>query len=144
MIVLGCEAANSVRSIENSLYFLSEKGLYKLIQNYYQDGLENVKRVDKNIIGMIPIDKDVSSLLYKGELILYLPNNTDFDAIRMYYDINLPEGLHPFVKDLFAVKPECLFMENGSLYSYQNLRFWKYDDKVTRILCQSQVSDPNC
>ena len=51
---IGCVAGNSVRSVENSLFFMSKQGLYRLYTNYYADGLENVSKVDVQIRGLIP------------------------------------------------------------------------------------------
>ena len=42
---IGCIAPNSVRSINNSLYFLSRQGLYQLVANNYTDGLEKCQKV---------------------------------------------------------------------------------------------------
>ena len=138
---IGCIAPKSIISLENTLYFMTQNGLYRLAQNYYLDGLENVYKADKKIPDLIPKDKDIESILYRDQYISYLPDNYDYDVIRMYYNIDLPEKLHPFVKDLFAVRPNNLFMENGDLFSLKYGCLYLYDDGYTDFMVIDAVDN---
>lgn len=53
---IGCNNANSIKQVQNSLYFLSDNGLYMLKQGYLGEGTENVEQID------LPIYKSYNSL----------------------------------------------------------------------------------
>jgi hypothetical protein len=138
---IGCIAPNSIVSIENSLYFLSQNGLYRLVQNYYQDGLENVAKADRLIPDLIPIDSDIQSLLYRDQYIMYLQDGYDFDTVRMYYNIDLADKQKPFVKDKFAIRPNNLFSDNGNLYSIKDGKIYIYDEGYTDFMPSDAISE---
>jgi hypothetical protein len=125
---IGCSAPETVVSIENTLYFLAVNGLYRLAQNYYQEGLENVYKMDKKIPNIIPKDDEVKALLYRDQYIMYLPQGYDYDTVRMYYNIDLVDKLKPFVKDKFTNRPTNLFEYNGNLYSINGGKLYLYDE----------------
>jgi hypothetical protein len=45
---IGCISPKSVKSINNTLIFLSNDGLYTIKQNFYMEGLENVEKVKRH------------------------------------------------------------------------------------------------
>ena len=124
---IGCIAGNAVRSVENSLFFMSKQGLYRLYTNYYADGLENVSKVDTQIRGLIPITEQMSSLLYNGQYLLFLKDHEDFDTIKYYFNIDLPNNKKPFAFDKYRIKPEILTTYNSDVYSLKNGNFYIYD-----------------
>lgn len=124
---IGCVAGNSVRSVENSLFFMSKQGLYRLYTNYYADGLENVSKVDVQIRGLIPITEQMSSLLYNGQYLLFLKDYEYFDTVKYYFNIDLPNNKKPFAFDKYKVKPEILTTYNGDIYSLKGGNFYIYD-----------------
>ena len=133
---IGAISANSIRAIDNSLYFLSEKGLYRLVLNYYVDGYENVQKVDDKLGNEIVIVRDVYSLLYNGQY-WSIYNNDDItpsnviDTIKYYYNIELSNKRHPFVFDIYAKKPDLLIPNNLFLLAIKDNRLYIFDDGYT-------------
>jgi len=124
---VGCISPNSVRAIENSLYFLSKKGLYRLVLNYYTETMENVQKADNKIKGEIEIFDDVDSLLYNGQYWL-LYQNGEYDTIKHYYDIELTNKRKPFTFDIYAQKPNIMFVNNLNLLAIRNGHLFVYDN----------------
>ena len=138
---IGCIAPDSIVSIENSLYFLSRYGLYKLYQTYYQEGFENVLRMDKNIINTIPIDEDIVAFLYNNQYIMFMPEGYDYDAIRMYYNIDLKDNQHPFVFDKYVERPELVSMNDGCLLGVKEGRIYAYDNGYSDFYPKSDITE---
>ncbi len=128
---IGCVAPYTVKSLENTLYFMSSRGLYRITQNYYLDGLENVDRADDNVLNLFPLDYELCSVIYKNQYITYLPSTYDYDAIKMYYNIDLPNKQHPFIKDVYTNRPDFVTMVNGIMYTLKNGMFYIYDSGYT-------------
>lgn len=123
---VGCISPNSVRAIENSLYFLSKQGLYRLVLNYYTESMENVQKADEKIRNEITIESDVDSVLYGGQYLL-LYQNGKYDTIKYYYDIELTSKRHPFTFDIYAQKPNIMFVNNLHLLAIRNSHLFVYD-----------------
>jgi len=128
---IGCISPLSVRPFNNTLVFLSRDGLYRIKQNYYLDGLENVEKIDKRIMGVIPDIGRFESMLYNEQYILYTRDSNKIDAVRYYYNINLGSGQSPFVTDKYAKQPHHLFFSDGIIYAIKDRKFWVYDQGYT-------------
>lgn len=130
---IGCLDAGSIRSFNNTLVFLTYDGLYRLKQNYYLEGLENVEKIDDKINNLFKRTGKFESILYKETYLLFVENES-FDNLKYYYNINLPNGYHPFTVDKYAIKPDNLFKVNGEMYSIKNGNFYKYDEGYTDFM----------
>jgi hypothetical protein len=132
---IGCIAPKSVKPFNNTLVFMSRDGLYRIKQNFYLDGLENVDKIDKRIVGVLPdFSTNYESMLYDEQYILYIRDEHKYDALRYYYNVNLGTSGSPFVVDNYAQQPEHIFEVSGSLYAIKDRRFWIYDEGYTDFL----------
>ena len=132
---IGCIAPKSVRPFNNTLVFMSRDGLYKIKQNFYLDGLENVDKIDKRILGVLPeYSTNYEAMLYDEQYILFTRDSEDYDALRYYYNVNLGTSGSPFVVDKYAQQPEHMFDMTGTLYAIKDRRFWIYDEGYTDFL----------
>lgn len=132
---IGCIAPKSVKPFNNTLVFMSRDGLYKIKQNFYLDGLENVDKIDKRILGVLPeFSTTYEAMLYDEQYILYINEEHEYDALRYYYNVNLGTSGSPFVVDNYAQKPEHIFEVTGTLYAVKDRRFWIYDEGYTDFL----------
>jgi len=124
---IGCIAPNSVRSINNSLYFLSRQGLYQLVANNYTDGLENVKKLDVNIKGLIDIDPNYESVLYDEQYWLIRKVNSGLEVIKCYYNMEASNRQSPFSLDSYKHIPDLIFKEGMYVYAIKDGEFYVYD-----------------
>ena len=133
---IGCVAPKSVRPFNNTLVFMSIDGLYRIKQNFYLDGLENVEKIDKRIPDVLPeYDIDYESMLYDEQYLLFIKNeDSEYSVLRHYYNVNLGTSGSPFVVDKYAQDPEHMFEISGALYAIKDRRFWKYDQGYTDFL----------
>ena len=69
----------------------------------------------------------MSSLLYNGQYLLFLKDYEDFDTVKYYFNIDLPNNKKPFAFDKYKVKPEILTTYNGDIYSLKGGNFYLYD-----------------
>lgn len=130
---IGCIAPDSVRAVNNNLLFLSRQGLYVLTQSYYQEGLENVKKVDERISDIIPFDENAYGVMYQEQYWLLLPE-AEYDTLKYYYNIGKVNGGHPFTTDTYTVYPENLEVFNGVIYSIRDGNYYRYDKDYTDFL----------
>lgn len=135
---IGCYARNSVRAVNNTLLFIAKDGLYKLKQNFYQGGLENVEKVDTHIKGLFPIDTDTESFIYNEQAMWLFKNNESFDVLKLYYNMTAPNGL-PFTIDQYQTKPTNIAKLDFGLYSIKNGKLYKYDLGYTDFLSPTGV-----
>jgi len=124
---IGCIAPNSVRSINNSLYFLSRQGLYQLVANNYTDGLENVKKLDVNIKGLINIDPNYESVLYADQYWLIHKVDSGLEVIKCYYNMVASNRQSPFSLDSYKHTPDLIFKEGMYVYAIKDGEFYVYD-----------------
>lgn len=124
---IGCIAPNSVRSINNSLYFLSRQGLYQLVANNYTDGLENVKKLDVNIKGLINIDPNYESMLYDEQYWLINKVDSGLKVIKNYYNMVSSNRQSPFSLDSYKHTPDLIFKEGMYVYAIRDGEFYVYD-----------------
>jgi hypothetical protein len=120
---IGCVAPNSVRALNNNLMFLSRQGLYALTQSYFQEGLENVKRVDDKIKDLVIVDESAYAIMYTNQYWLITPTQT----LKYYFDINLGGSLYPFARDVYTVQPTNLEVYNGVIFSLNSGKLFRYD-----------------
>lgn len=130
---IGCIAPDSVRSVNNTLLFLSSQGLYALTQSYYQEGLENVKKIDDKISRLIPLDTDAYSVMYRDQYWLLLPS-AEYDTLKYYFNSDKVGGGHPFTTDTYTVHPDNLEVYNGIIYSFKNGDLYRFDKDFTDFL----------
>jgi hypothetical protein len=128
---IGCISEYSVKGLSNTLVFMTHDGLYRVKQNYYQGGLENVEKIDKQIDGIIPFNTQVYSILYNEQYLLiydYAEGIPDsgFNVLKMYYNMSAPKGV-PYVKDRYSIMPVVIGQFDDGLYSIKYGRFYKYD-----------------
>jgi hypothetical protein len=128
---IGCIAGYSVRGLNNTLVFMTHDGLYRIKENYYQNGLENVEKIDKQIDGIVPYNTELYSLLYNEQYLLiydYAEGIPDsgFNVLKMYYNMSAPKGV-PYVKDRYSIMPTVIGQFDDGLYSIKYGRFYKYD-----------------
>jgi hypothetical protein len=132
---IGCISAYSVKGLNNTLVFMTHDGLYRVKQNFYSGGLENVEKIDKQIDGIVPYNTEVYSLLYNEQYLLiydYAEGIPDsgFNVLKMYYNMSAPNGF-PFVKDKYSIMPTVIGQFDDGLYSIKYGRFYKYDKGYT-------------
>jgi hypothetical protein len=135
---IGCISPFSVRGFNNTLVFMTHDGLYRIKQNYYQNGLENVEKIDKQIDGIIPYNTEVYSLLYNEQYLLiydYAEGIPDsgFNVLKVYYNMSAPNG-YPYVKDKYSIVPTVIGQFDDGLYSIKYGKFYKYDKGYTDFL----------
>lgn len=126
---LGCVAPDSVRSINNTLIFMSEDGLYTVKQNFYQDGLENLDKIDRQIKGIVPRGTKHESILYNEQYMLFIKDedNNYQKTIKQYYNMQYATKTYPYVVDEYEVIPEYLLKISMDLIAIKNNQLWVYD-----------------
>lgn len=129
---IGCIAPKSVKPFNNTLVFMSRDGLYRIKQNFYLDGLENVEKIDKRIPGVLQdYAIDYETMLHNEQYLLFTPSHPEYDVLRYYYNINLGGSQSPFVTDIYAQKPDHLFDIAGTMYAVRGGKIWQYDQGYT-------------
>lgn len=130
---IGCIAPNSVRSVNNTLLFLAQDGLYLLKQSYYMEGLENVEKVDKHIKNVIPYGTNHETVLYNEQYWLIIKDlNHDYvRTVKQYYNMEYTKYRFPYVTDVYSVVPDNLFKIGTDIYSIKNGIFYVYDSGYT-------------
>lgn len=129
--VIGCVSPGSIRGINNTLVFLSEDGLYALRQNYYQEGLENVVKIDEGIKGVIPYGVNYESTLYREQYLLHMKN---FDGeytktLKQYYNMVNTSKEIPYTIDVYRETPNTMFRHLGKMYSFYNNNLYVYGEE---------------
>lgn len=103
---IGCIAPKSVRPVRNRLYFLSQEGLMELTSLFATDDRYNVKPLDRNIINLIPQDKDATAIQFDNQYWIHFPSTKQ--TFRYYID------KEAWVKDSFS------FNNFNGIYKYYN------------------------
>lgn len=130
---IGCIASNSVRSVNNTLIFLSAVGLFALKQNYYMEGLENVERVDVQVRNLVPAKRDVESITYDNQLWYLVKGNRGelLYTVKQYYDMQLSRNVFSTTVDRYAENPDNLLKVGFNLLSYKRGKFFQYGTGYT-------------
>jgi hypothetical protein len=129
---IGCISPYSVKPFNNTLVFMTRDGLYRIKQNYYLGGLENVEKIDKQIGNIVPGKEEVYAALHNEQYMLFYKYDTDrfgvapFNVVKMYYNMNAPQG-YPFVKDKYSVQPNIIAVFDDDLISIVDGLFYMYD-----------------
>ena len=131
---IGCIAPRSIRPFNNTLVFMTKDGLYRIKQNFYLDGLENVEKIDKRIPGVLPYSTKYESMLYNEQYILYIREKSEYNALRYYYNINLGSSGSPFVVDIYSKQPDKIFDIGGLVFAIKDNEFWTYDEGYSDFL----------
>ena len=144
---IGCISPYSVKPFNNTLVFMTRDGLYRVKQNYYSGGLENVEKIDKQLDNITPYNREVYSVLYNEQFLLfYKYTNTGdfstapFNVLKMYYNMDAPRG-YPYVKDKHAIQPPIIAKFDEFLYSIRNGEFYRYDLGYTDFLPSGTITD---
>jgi hypothetical protein len=137
---IGCISPYSVKPFNNTLVFMSADGLYRIKQNYYSGGLENVEKIDKQLDNITPYNRDVFAVLNNEQYMLYYKYNTptnferaEFNVLKMYYNMSAPQG-YPYVKDKNSIQPPIVAKFDNGLYSIKDGLFYKYEIGYTDFL----------
>jgi hypothetical protein len=137
---IGCISPYSVKPFNNTLVFMSADGLYRIKQNYYSGGLENVEKIDKQLDNITPYNRDVFAVLNNEQYMLYYKYKTptnferaEFNVLKMYYNMSAPQG-YPYVKDKNSIQPPIVAKFDNGLYSIKDGLFYKYEIGYTDFL----------
>ena len=137
---IGCISPYSVKPFNNTLVFMSSDGLYRIKQNYYSGGLENVEKIDKQLDNITPYNRDVFAVLNNEQYMLYYKYKTptnferaEFNVLKMYYNMSAPQG-YPYVKDKNSIQPPIVAKFDNGLYSIKDGLFYKYEIGYTDFL----------
>lgn len=143
---IGCISPFSVKPFNNTLVFMTRDGLYRIKQNYYLGGLENVEKIDKQIGDILPTNVSVYAVLHNEQYMLFY-NYTGaqftlapFNVVKMYYNMEAPQG-YPFVKDKHAIAPEIVAVIDDELMSLENGLFYMYDVGYTDFLPKNPTDE---
>jgi hypothetical protein len=143
---IGCISPYSVRGFNNTLVFMSKDGLYRVKQNYYQNGLENVEKIDKQLDNITPYNRDVFSVLYNEQYLLFYKYNTvnnyntaPFNVLKMYYNLQAPQG-YPYVKDKYTEQPQLIAKLENNMFTIKSGLFYRYDLGYTDFLPPGEVT----
>jgi hypothetical protein len=141
---IGCISPFSIKAFNNTIVFMTHDGLYRMKQNYYSGGLENVEKIDKQIDGVVPNNVQLHSFLYNEQYILMYDYkqgtpDIDFNVLKMYYNMSAPRGF-PYVKDKYVVMPKIVAKLDNGLYSVRFGKFYKYDIGYTDFLPPGTVT----
>jgi hypothetical protein len=130
---IGCIAPLSVRSVNNTLIFLSQDGLYTVKQSFFMEGLENVDKVDKQITDLIPRSFNHESLLYNEQYLLFIKDSSnDYSkTLKQYYNQEYSKHRYPYLVDVYEVVPDNLFKLGSRIYSIKDGLFYVYDKGYT-------------
>lgn len=133
---IGCIAPDSVRGINNTLVFLSIDGLYIIKQNYYTDGLENVEKIDKQLVGLYAEKRNAESILYNEQYLLFVKNrqNEYVRTVKQYYNMSFGKNMYPYTVDTYLKNPKHLSKLGTKLYSLKDKIFYRYDHTYTDFL----------
>lgn len=143
---IGCINPYSVKPFNNTLVFMSNDGLYRIKQNYYLNGLENVEKIDKQLDNITPINQEVYGVLHNEQYMLYYKyadvdyGPAPFNVLKLYYNMEGPQG-YPYVKDKNAFQPKIVATFNDELISLRNGVFYLYDIGYTDFLPETTISD---
>ena len=136
---IGCISPYSVKPFNNTLVFMTRDGLYRIKQNYYLGGLENVEKIDKQVGDIVPTNVEVYSALHNEQYFLFYKYPTTqfgvapFNVVKMYYNMDAPQG-YPFVKDKYSVQPNIIATLDDEFISISNGLFYMYDIGYTDFI----------
>ena len=133
---IGCIAPDTVKSINNTLVFMSIDGLYAVKQNYYMEGLENVDKIDRQIYGLIENYTYMESLIYGEQLLLFEKDVDGYytKTVKQYYNMQLGKNTYPFSVDKYKITPTNINKLGTNVYSIRNGYFYQYDVGYTDFM----------
>jgi hypothetical protein len=142
---IGCISPYSIKPFNNTIVFMTHDGLYKIKQNYYQGGLENVEKIDKQLDGITPTNVAAYAFLYNEQYILMYDykrtiGENQFNVLKMYYNMSAPNGV-PYVKDRYSIMPKIVAKLDNGLYSLRYGKFYKYDRGYVDFLPPGEITD---
>jgi hypothetical protein len=143
---IGCISPFSIKAFNNTIVFMTHDGLYRMKQNYYSGGLENVEKIDKQLDGIIPSNVSTYAFLYNEQYILMYDykrtiSDEQFNVLKMYYNMTAPNGF-PYVKDRYSIMPKIVAKLDNGLYSLRYGKFYKYDLGYYDFLPPGTVTEP--
>jgi hypothetical protein len=143
---IGCISPFSIKAFNNTIVFMTHDGLYRMKQNYYSGGLENVEKIDKQLDGIIPSNVGTYAFLYNEQYILMYDykrsiSDEQFNVLKMYYNMTAPNGF-PYVKDRYSIMPKIVAKLDSGLYSLRYGKFYKYDLGYYDFLPPGEVTEP--
>jgi len=145
---IGAISPYSIKAFNNTVVFMTHDGLYRIKQNYYSGGLENVEKIDKQLDGIIPNNVNVYAFLYNEQYILIYDYketrviaDPGFNVLKMYYNMTAPNGF-PYVKDRYSIMPNIVTKFDDGLYSIKYGKFYKYDVGYYDFLKPGTITEP--
>ena len=121
---VGSIAPKSIRPVRNRLYFLSQEGLMELTSLFATDDRYNVKPIDRNIINLIPQDREAVAIQFDNQYWINFPSTGEtfryyidkeawvkdtynFDLFNGFYKFKNRDGkLHIITHPLIITNPE--------------------------------------
>lgn len=88
---VGCKNPNTIKQVQNNLFFISDGGLYRLKQGYTGEGTENVEQIDITIEGDYDITDIKNAVVFDTRYIMSTENGViyyDFKQEAFYKYIN--------------------------------------------------------
>lgn len=102
----GCDNANTIRYVENSMVFLSQFGLHRLTSDKFSADHENVIKIDKKLNLNLKHNDIKASFLYDNKYILFYDN----EALVYRYETD------SFMFDKYMIELKMFFISNGKIY----------------------------
>lgn len=126
---IGCVSPDSVRSMNNTLIFLSRDGLYAMKQNYYMDGLENVGKIDALLSDEIPYGENYESIIDNEQYLLFVKDKQGnyVKTIKQYYNMQNYQKATPYTIDIYREVPDLMFKSNVDYYAYKNGELYNFN-----------------
>jgi hypothetical protein len=145
---IGAISPYSIKPFNNTVVFMTHDGLYRIKQNYYSGGLENVEKIDKQLDGIVPNNVNVYAFLYNEQYILVYDYKEErgiadpgFNVLKMYYNMTAPNGF-PYVKDRYSIMPNIITKFDDGMYSIKYGKFYKYDVGYYDFLKPGVITEP--
>ncbi len=138
---VGCVAPESIRLVDNELFFISTRGLRSLKTDVFREGLENLREFDQKVYPLITTHSRAVGIVYRNQYHLHANlrgavrgvsiRGRDYpipDVVRCYY-LTGAFSFDDFGTDNY---PRFIFFEAGEMYSFIDGKVYKfgngYDD----------------
>lgn len=154
-LAVGCHAPNTVKSIENEIYFASIRGIYSLKSSEYRDGIENLKELDTKVKSLTNdvtlyiedmsdqttkyngINKNAYAFRYKDKYMLFFNNDIDSETFTsplskdvLVYDFVMKN----YAEIEFSIKPTFIFIIDNILECYATVPIREVYDQQETLL----------
>lgn len=123
---IGCVAPESVRLVENELFFISTRGLRSLKTDVFREGLENIREFDQKVYPLITNHSKAVGIVYRNQYHLHANLRGEQRGVTIRgRDYFIPDVARcyfftgSFSFDMFERNnyPRFIFFEAGEMYS---------------------------